>query len=83
MFLISTVWWSAHPFSHVFYRLDTGSIQVVIVLARLDELVLLDVLLHLLPGHDEVVVPAVHLIVPLWPSGVCGGRTNKNNRSRK
>lgn len=67
----------SHPFRHIFYRLDTGSIQVVIVLPCLDELVLLDVFLHLLPREDKVVVPAVHLVVPPWPSGVFGGRTNK------
>jgi hypothetical protein len=33
--------------------------------------VVLDVLLHLLPGHHEVVVPAVHLVVPLGPRRVC------------
>lgn len=74
----------SHPFRHIFHRLDAGSIQVVVVLARLDELVLLDVLLHLLPGHDEVVVPAVHLVVPLWPGGVFGGGgTKQNNMSDK
>lgn len=63
---------------HLSDRLDAGSVQVVVVLARLDELVVLDVLLHLLPGHHEVIVSAVHLVVPLGPGRVCGpeGRTS-------
>lgn len=47
-------------------RLDAGSIQVVVVLSRFNKSVVLNVLLHLLSGHNEVVVSAVHLIVPLW-----------------
>ena len=63
----------SHPFSHIFDRLDAGPVQIIVVLPRLDELVLLDVLLHLLSGHHKVVVSAVHLVVPLRPSGICGG----------
>ena len=61
----------SHLLGHLPDRLDGGAVEVVVVLARLDELVVLDVLLHLLPGHHEVVVPAVHLVVPLGPRRVC------------
>ncbi len=64
----------SHPFSHIFHRLDTRSIQIIIVLSRLNKLVLLDVLLHLLSGHHKVVVSPIHLIVPLRPSGIFGTR---------
>lgn len=53
-------------------RLDAGSIQVVVVLSGLDEVVLQDVLLHLLSGHHKVVVSAVHLVVSFGPGGICG-----------
>lgn len=53
-------------------RLHTGSIQVVVVLSRLDEVVVLDVPLHLLSGQHKVIVSAVHLVVSLGPGGVCG-----------
>ena len=61
----------SHLLGHLPDRLYAGAVQVVVVLARLDELVVLDVLLHLLPGHHEVVVPGVHLVVPLGPRRVC------------
>lgn len=47
---------------------------MVVVLARLDKPVVLDVLLHLLPGHHKVVVPGVKLIVPLRSGCVWGER---------
>lgn len=53
-------------------RLDAGSIQVVVVLSRLDEVVVLDVPLHLFSGHHKVIVSAVHLVVSFGPGGVCG-----------
>lgn len=64
-----------HPLCHVFDRLDAGPVQVIVVLARLDELVLLDVLLHLFSGHHKVVVSPVHLVVPLWPGGIFNENT--------
>lgn len=39
----------AHLLSHLTDTLDTGAIQVTVVLARLDEPMALDVLLHLFP----------------------------------
>lgn len=39
-----------HLFSDLSHRLDTGSVQVAVVLSCLDEVVLLNVLLHLLSG---------------------------------
>lgn len=56
--------------SHLPHRLDAGSVQVVVVLPCLDEAVVLDVPLHLLPGHHKVIVSAVHLVVPLGPRRV-------------
>lgn len=61
---------------HLPDRLHAGPVQVVVVLPRLDELVVLDVLLHLLSGDHEVIVSAVHLVVPLRPGRVCGRRQN-------
>lgn len=55
-------------------RLHAGSVQVVVVLPRLDELVVLDVFLHLLSGHHEVIVSAIHLVVALRPGCVWDGR---------
>lgn len=55
---------------HLSDRLDAGSVQVVVVLARLDELVILDVLFHLLSGDHEVVIPAVHLVVSFGPGRI-------------
>lgn len=67
----------SYPFSHILHGLDAGPVQVIVVLARLDELVLLDVLLHLFSGHHKVVVSPVHLVVPLWPSGIFGAETTR------
>lgn len=50
---------------HLSDRLDAGSVQVVVVLSRFNKSVVLNVLLHLLSGHNKVVVSAVHLVVPL------------------
>lgn len=61
------VWYvGSHLLCHLTHRLDTGPIQVVIVLARLDELVILDVFLHLLSQGDKVIVSAVYLVFSLW-----------------
>lgn len=48
---------------------------MVVVLSRLNEMVVLDVLLHLLSGHHKVIVSAVHLIVSLGPGRVCNRTT--------
>ncbi len=58
------------PLSHIFDRLDTGSIQIVIVLSSLDELVLLDVFLHLLSWVHKVIISPVHFIIPPWPGSI-------------
>lgn len=73
---------NTHSFRHVFHRLHAGAIQIVIVLARFNELVLLDVLLHLLPGGHKVVVPPIHLILPLRPRGVFGKSKKKMDNAR-
>ena len=67
-----------HPLSHIFDRLNTGSVEIVVVLARLNELVLLDVLLHLLSGHYKMVVPPIDLVVPPRPSGIFDSRGEDN-----
>lgn len=69
----------SYPFGHILHGLDTGPVQIIVVLARLDELVLLDVLLHLFSGHHKVVVSPVHLVVPLWPSGIFGAETARSS----
>lgn len=55
---------------HLSDRLDAGTVQVVVVLSCLDELVVLDVFFHLLSGHHEVIISAVHLVVPLRPGRI-------------
>lgn len=60
-----------HLLSHLAHTLDTGAVQVAVVLARLDEPMALDVLLHLFPRRHKVIVPPVYLILPLGPCGVC------------
>ncbi len=46
-FLVQHV--AAHLLSHLSDTLDTSAVQVTVVLARLDEPMALDVLLHLFP----------------------------------
>lgn len=58
---------SSYIFCHLAYRLHAGAVEMVVVLARLDELMLLDVSLHLLSRHHEMVITAVHFVVPLRP----------------
>ena len=56
--------------SNVFDGLHTGPVEVFVVLAGLDEEVGLDVRLHLLDAGHKVVIPLVHLVLPLRPGGV-------------
>ena len=56
--------------SNIFDRLHTCPVEVVVVLPGLDEEVGLDVRLHLLYAGHEVVIPLVHLVLPLRPGGV-------------
>lgn len=65
----------AHLVSDLSDRLDAGSIQVVVVLPRLDELVLLDLSFHELSGGHEVIIPAVHLVVSPWSRRVWSANT--------
>ena len=48
---------------HRLHARDARAVQVVVVLARLDELVVLDVGFHCLATGDEVVVPPVNLVL--------------------
>lgn len=61
---------ASYLLGHLSDRLHAGSIQVAVVLSCLDEPVVLDVFLHLLSGYHEVIVPAVHLVVPLRPGRI-------------
>lgn len=58
------------PLCHRPHGLDAGAIEIVIELPSLYELVVLDVFLHLLPGHHKVVILAVHLVLTPRPGGV-------------
>lgn len=60
-----------YPLCNRPHRLDAGPVEIVIELACLDELVVLNVLLHLFSGHHEVVVLAVHLILTPRPGSIC------------
>lgn len=63
----------AYLFRHFPDRLDACPIEVAVVLPSFNELVTLNVLLHLLSRGHEMVVPAIHLILPFGPRGVCKG----------
>lgn len=65
-------------FGHFAYGLHAGAVEVVVVLARLDELVLLDVSLHLLSRHHEMVIAAVHFVVALRPRRIWDETTEQN-----
>lgn len=56
---------------HLSHGLDTGPVEMAVVLASLDELVRLNVLLHFLPGGHKVVIPTIYLIFPLGPCRIC------------
>jgi hypothetical protein len=61
---------SANRVSDFAYRCHACTIQVVIVLAGLNEQVVINVLVHLLTA-DEVVIAAVHLSVTTRACCVC------------
>lgn len=44
---------------------------MAVVLSCLNEMVVLNVSLHLLSGHNKVIVSAIHLVVSLGPGRVC------------
>lgn len=62
---------SSYLLCYLSHRLDTGPVEVAVVLASLNELVRLNVLLHFLPGGDKVVIPAIYLIFPLRTCRIC------------
>lgn len=68
-----------YPLSHCSDRQDAGPIEVLVELARLNELIILNVLLHLLPRAHKVVVLAVHLVLPLRTCRVCTERGTSSN----
>jgi len=61
----------SHLFGDLADRLNTGAVQVSVVLACLDELMTLDVSFHLFTRHDEVVVATVDLVRPASPCRIC------------
>lgn len=69
----------SYPLSHVFDRMDARSIEIIIILPSLNELVLLDILLHLFPRHHKVVISPISLVVPLWSSGIFSMSRNINS----
>lgn len=62
---------SSYLLCHLPHRLDTGPVEVAVVLAGLDELVRLNVLFHFLPGGHKVVIPAIYLVFPLGTCRIC------------
>lgn len=73
---------AAHLLSDLADTLDAGAVQVTVVLSRLDEPMALDVFLHLFPWRHKVVVPPIHLILPLGPRGICRARNKAIKESR-
>jgi len=62
-------------------RLYAGAVQVGVVLSGLDELMALNVALHLLARHDEVIVATVDLVRPASARRVYRTTTNHNTRT--
>lgn len=62
----------SHPLSDSPDRQDARPVQVLVELARFDELIVLNVLLHLLSRAHKVVVLAVHLVLSPRTSRICG-----------
>lgn len=52
------------------HRLNAGPVEIVVELPGLYELVVLNILLHLFSGDDEVVILSIHLIITPRPGGV-------------
>lgn len=67
---------SAYPLRHSSDRQDARPIEVLIELASLNELIILNVFLHLLPRGHKVVVLTVHLILSPRTSRICRGEWN-------
>lgn len=61
----------AYPLSHSSDRQDARPVQVLIELASLNEFIILNVFLHLLPRAHKVVVLAVHLVLSPRTSRIC------------
>lgn len=64
---------NAYPLSHSSDRQDACPIEVLIELASLNEFIILNVFLHLLPRGHKVVVLTVHLVLSPWTSRICRG----------
>ena len=56
----------SHLFCHFFDWLHTGAVQVVVVLPRLDEQMVLNRFLHFFPWRYEMIVSVIHFVISLW-----------------
>lgn len=70
----------AHLLRHLFDGGHAGAVQIIIVDPGLNEQVVLDVLLHLLPGGDKMVVPPVFLMWSLLSRRVCLQNTQDTSK---
>lgn len=70
-----------HLFCNLSHWLHACPIKVVVILARLDELVILNVFFHLLPWDNKMVVSGINLVVSLWSSRVWSKNSNDHYNS--
>ena len=56
----------SHLFCHFFDWLHTGAVQVVVVLPRLNEQMVLNRFLHFFPWRYEMIVSVIHFVISLW-----------------
>lgn len=76
--ILSSINLLPHLVGDLFDRLNAGSVQMVVVLSRLNELVFLNLSFHELSGGHEVVVSAVNFVVSSWPCCVWGSEVYKH-----
>lgn len=60
----------AYPLCNRPHRLDAGPVEIIIELACLDELVVLNILLHLFPGNHKVVILSIYLVITPRSGGI-------------
>ena len=68
---------AANRVSDVANGLYTGAVQVVVVLAGLNEQLVLNVALHLIPWPHKVILTTVYLLLGRRPRRIC--HTNASN----
>lgn len=59
-----------YPLCNCPHGLDAGPVEIIIELACLDELVVLNVLLHLFSRYHKVVILPIHLILTPRPRSI-------------